>query len=70
MTSGFELARLPALPTGVQTDGRATLDEGNETGWRMCRRTSAAGSRLSVQRLLNTAPGAAREAMSDHCIAS
>jgi hypothetical protein len=69
----FDPAHLPALSTGLQIGARDTLAEPNET-W--VANVPADVGRLfraclhSVQRRLNASPGAALEAMFDHCIAS
>jgi hypothetical protein len=69
----FDPAHLPALPTGVQIGAPDTLAEPNETWvanvpsdvgrlFRACLHT--------VQRRLDASPGAALEAMFDHCLAT
>jgi hypothetical protein len=69
----FDPSHLPALPAGLQIGARPTLAEPNETWvanvpsdvgrlFRACLHTA--------QRRLDASPGAALEAMFDHCIAT
>jgi len=72
-SGAFDPALLPELPTGLQIGARPTLIEPNET-W--IANVPADVGRLfraclhTVQRRLNASPGAALEAMFDHCLAT